>query len=253
MVVNGGPNRVASVAALVAAIGFVLQTLLFLLVATGLLGRGPQFVDTPAAQEFDYATYYASLFNYQHGIAWNVAIRDAVGPVAWTAVGILAVLTAIAIRRTLAWVSALVICLGAALAALADLVFATLIGFWRYGGWNTDVPPDMIAAGRSYEGIKTVSTYLQYDGFLVVAAGVLLLAALTGWSTRFRLLLGLLALALVAYVALDWTWPLWHSTQTSRDITALTLGVVLAPTLVLTWARELRRRAAKPAGELSAA
>jgi hypothetical protein len=87
------------------------------------------------------------------------------------------------------------------------------------------------------------STYLQYDGFIVVAAGLLALAALAGWTPMFRLLLRLTALALVTYVVLDWIWPLWHGSQLPRDLLALGLGVLLAPALVIVWNRELRRRA----------
>jgi hypothetical protein len=235
--------RVARTAALVAAAGFALQTGLFLLATTGLLGTAPEFVDTSAAQEVDYATYYASLFNHQHEIVWNVAIREAIGPVAWVGVGILAVVTAVVVGGTPARVAALVVCLGSSLAGLADLVFGTLVGFWRYGGWGTDVPADMIAAGRSYEGVKTVSTYLQYDGFVVLAIGLVVLAALPGWDSVLRVLLRLTALALVAFVVLDWVWPLWNGSQLPRDLVALSLGVALAPALVIVWAGNLRRRA----------
>ncbi len=234
--------RASRAAALVAAAGFVLQTLLFLLATTGLLGHAKGFVDTTSSQEVDYATYYADLFNHQHGIVWNVALRDAIGPVAWVGVAVLAVVTAVMVHAARAWVAAIVLCLGASLAALADLVFGSLVGFWRYGGWDIEVPANMIAAGRSYEGVKTVSTYLQYDGFIVLAVGLLVLAALTGWSPAFRVLLRLTAVALVAYAALDWVWPVWHGSQFARNVVALGVGVILAPASALMWDRELRRR-----------
>ena len=234
--------RAARIAAYVAAGGFLVQTVLFLLAATGVLGRPPELVNSTAPRELDYAKYYADFFNYQHRIVWSVALRDAIGPVVWVAVGILAVLTAVLLRSMRARVAALVICLGASLVALADLVFGTLVGFWRYGGWDAAVPSDMIAAGRSYQGVKTISTYLQYDGFIVLAAGLLVLAAVTDWTRVFRRLLRLTAVLLVAYVVLDWIWPLWHGSQMLRDILALALGVVLAPVLVIVWHRELRPR-----------
>lgn len=237
--------RAGQVAASVAAGGFIVQTALVLTQTTGLLGRAPELVKTSASREVDYATYFAGFFNYQHSIVWNVALRDAIGPVAWVAVATLAVLTAVLVRSTRAVVTALIISLGAALAALADLVFGTLVGFWRYGGWNTEVPSDMIATGRSYQGIKTLSTYLQYDGFVVVAVGLALLATLTGWTLILQRLLWLTALGLVAYVVLSWLWPIWHGTEIPTDLLAFGLGVLLAPGLAMLWARDLRRHAAR--------
>lgn len=234
--------RVAQVAAVVAAVGFAVQTVLFLVAAAGLLGSAADFTDTRAAQEIDYATYYAALFNHRHDIVWNVVLRGVIGPIAWVAVGILAVLTALLVRSVQVWIATLVVCLGAALAALADLVFATLVGFWRYGGWSNEVPTNMIAAGRAYEAVKTVSTYLQYDAFVVVAVGLIVLTRAGGWSSILRWLLGALAVALVSFAALDWVWPLWHASQWPRDLVALVLGLLLAPAATLTWARQLRRR-----------
>ena len=161
---------------------------------------------------------------------------------AWVGVAVLAVVTAVMFPAAKARVAALVLCLGESLAALADLVFGSLVGFWRYGGWDIEVPANMIAAGRSYEGVKTVSTYLQYDGFVVLAVGLLVLSAMAGWSPAFRVLLRLTAVALVAYAALDWVWPLWHGSQFARNVLALGVGVILAPASALMWDRELRRR-----------
>ena len=58
-----------------------LQSLL-LLDLTGILSSAPDFHETGNGFEQDLATYYVGFFERQHDIAWNIAIRGTVGPLA---------------------------------------------------------------------------------------------------------------------------------------------------------------------------
>ena len=236
------PHGGAVLAGTTAAAALFLQTLLVLVDSTGLLPRNPAFRETGAGPEQDLATYYVAYFERQHDIAWILAIRGTLGPLAALAMIVLA-LAFVQVRghgRPRVHVWALVFAVGALLNLLSDLVYLSLLGVWRFTGFTAEPPADMIASGRSAETVADLSSYLA------TAASVTLAAALVGVAAELSARLRILALALaaVAVVAVVASLAFW---DVVADVTSILTGAVLGPLLLVglgRWiARSVDRRA----------
>jgi hypothetical protein len=221
-------NRTALLAGTIAAAALFLQTLLFLVDSAGLLPSNPEFRETGAGPEQDLATYYVAYFERQHDIAWILAIRGTLGPVAALAMIVLALafVRARGHGRPRVQVWALVFAVGALLNLLSDLVYLSLLGVWRFTGFTAEPPADIIASGRSAETVADLSSYLATAGSVTLAAALVGVAA--ELSARLRLLaLGLAAVAVVAVVASLAFWDV------VADVTSILTGAVLGPVLLV--------------------
>jgi hypothetical protein len=240
-------GRTALIAGVVAAGALFLQSLLFVLDATGILPRAPHFHETGNGFDKDLATYYVAFFERQHDIAWNIAIRDTVGPVASIAMIVLA-LALSRVRgdgrpRLEVWTT--VFAVGALLRLISDLVYLSQLGVWRFTGFGPDPPADIIAAGRTSDAIGNLTDYLEVAAIVILAVGLVGVAALL--SRRLRLMaLVLAATLLVMAVA---TLAFW---DVVFDVTAILTGIVLGPMLLVSLGRWLAqpvdRAGVRPAG-----
>jgi hypothetical protein len=212
----------------VAAGGLFLESVLFILDATGILPSAPDFQDTGNGFAKDLATYYVGFFEHQHDIAWNIAIRDTVGPVSSVAMIVLA-LALSRVRgagrpRLEVWTA--VFAVGALLRLISDLVYLSQLGLWRFTGFRTDPPADIIASGRTSEAITNLADYLELAALLTLAVGLIGVAALL--SPRLRLLAVALAATLVVSVVAALAF--W---DVAYDVTAILTGIVLGPLLLV--------------------
>jgi len=229
--------RILMVTGLWSGVGFLTATVLFLLDQLDAFGSVPDFHPSDTDPDQALADWFASFFNHQHHLAWDIGLRDTIGPLAWIGLMVLALATLLlAERRALALLVTVLVTAGAGLAAVADLTYLSSLYWWRSGGWTGEIPTGMIATARSAEALDAVSVYLQYVGFVVVAAGLTALAQLREWTPGFRALARVEALGLVLFVAFDW----WHW-DTLFQADALLVGVLLAPVLAVWWSRQLVR------------
>jgi hypothetical protein len=227
-------GRAAVVAGAVGAVALLLQTVLFLLDEAEILASWPTFQESGAGREEDLATFYVALFERQHDMAWNIALRDLLGPVAAIALMVLA-RALVRVRgggRADPEVWALVLSVGAGLKLLSDLVYLSQLGLWRSTGFIAEPPADVIATGRASEAVTDLSNYFEYTAYLVLAVG---LAGLAGLLDKgLRLLARALVVALVVLVVVslvDW-WP-------GYAIVSLVTGIVLGPVLLAGLGRSL--------------
>jgi hypothetical protein len=221
-------GRTALLAGVIAGVGSFLQALLFLIDAAGIVPSSPDFRESGNGLDKDLATFYVAFFERQHDIAWNIALRDTVGPVASVAMIVLA-WTFVRVRgrgRPRAEVWALVFAVGALLNLLSDLVYLSQLGVWRFTGFTPEPPADIIAAGRIAEAVSNLS------GYLATAAIVTLAVALSGVAALLSPLLRLLALALVvvSLVSVVASLAFWDIVS---DVTSILSGAVLGPVLLV--------------------
>jgi hypothetical protein len=244
----GAWGRTGLVAGAIAAVGQLVQSVLFVLDATGVLGSAPPFRETGAGRDQDLATFYVAFFEHQHDIAWNIAIRDTLGPVSYVAMIVLAA-SLVRLRgrgRPGAAVWGLVFGVGALLVMLSDLVFLSQLGLWRFTGFTPVPPADIIATGRSSETVERISDYLGNAGQVTLAVALVGLAGLL--TLRLRLLTLVVALGALVSVVAALTFS-----DVLYDVTAIALGVVLAPLALLGIGRSLTsptREPAEPTTEL---
>ncbi|MCW2811519.1 MAG: hypothetical protein JWP61_1977 [Friedmanniella sp.] len=209
---------------------FLVQTVLFLLDATGALAPRIPFVTTPAGVMEDLATYYVAVNERMHTIWWDVALRDTLGPIAYLALTVLflSVVRATVSRHPRDQLAVLLVMLGGILGALNDLMYLSYTRWWFSGGFRPT--PDIVSFGVTADALDNLGTYFQRSGFLLLAAGFLLLAPTlgrlrTGWRW-LRALARLEAAAVVAWVVTDVA-----ETGTTRLVASIAAGVVLGPAL----------------------
>lgn len=104
-------------------------------------------------------------------------------------VGVLALVHVAGTGRPRQEIVRLFIMLGASAAALSDLIYLSHIAWWGPGA--IQATPDLIALGRAFEVVDSVGHYLQWAGFLVLALGLICLAATLGADGLRRRGLGL--------------------------------------------------------------
>lgn len=225
-------RRWGRTAGYVAGSAFLVQTVLFLLDATGALAPQVGFVDTPAGVMEDLAAYFTATNERMHTIWWDVAIRDVAGPVGYLALMVLviAVVRVAGRHQPRQELTVLVVVLGGSLAMLNDLMYLSFTRWWRQGGFQPTA--DIVSFGRTLDVIDNVGTYFLQAGFLLIAAGFLFLAPTLGhlrvrW-TWLRHLARLEAVALIAWVVTELT-----PTETAHYIAALAAGLLLGPALAI--------------------
>lgn len=241
-----GWGKVGRHAGLVAGVALLAQTLLFLVDTLGFIDDDPTYRATAAGEEQDLANYFLALFEHQHALVWNIAIRDVLGPIGFVAVGILALaLTRVLGRdRPDVVLSAVALQVGAAVAALADLTYLSTVGTWRLTGFSATPPADIISAGRAYEQIDNLSTYLQLAGYSVLAIGILMLARLCRRDPEMPN--GLATVATIEAVAvIGLVTASVTQSWTIFDVLAIVSGVALAPA-VLVWTGVAVHRLSSP-------
>lgn len=226
--------RTALVAGVISAVGLFVQTLLFLIDAAEILPGSPPFRETSAGRDRDLATFFIGYFERQHGIAWDIAIRDTIGPVAAIALLVLA-RALVHVRgqgRAGPQVWALVFGVGALLKLLSDLAYLSQLGLWRYTGFTAEPPADIIAGARASDAVTYLADYLEHAAFVALAVGLAGLATLL--SRRLRLLaLSVAGGLLVATVA---SLAYWF---TVYEVAAVLTGAVLGPALLVGIGRSL--------------
>jgi hypothetical protein len=150
--ISGGSSAwglVGRAAGYLAGGAFLAQTVLYLLDVTGALAPQPMYQVTDRGLQQDLIDYYVSYHERMHGIWWNVAIRDVVGPLGYLAliVLVLALSHVAGTRRPREELGRLFVVLGASTAALSDLIYLSHISWWRTGGFQAT--PDIITYGRA--------------------------------------------------------------------------------------------------------
>jgi hypothetical protein len=188
-------TRVALVSGWVAAVGLVIQTVLFLLDAANVLAAEVQFQRTGAGVEVDRAQYYADYFERQRAILWDIVVRDAVGPVAFVALAIwaLAVVFRLGPAGPIGPLTVFFFTVGSVLHVVSDLVFLSLERFWRFEGWSADPPGPMNSFGAAVDAIDISTIYLEASSYLVLAAGAWCLARMITHDGRVPRWLGVAA------------------------------------------------------------
>jgi hypothetical protein len=229
--------RLLRVAGYVAAGGFVVTTVLYLLDATDALGASPEFHRTGSGRLVDEATYFAAFFNHQHAIWWDIAARDTVGPVALLSLAVVGVCLANVWdwRRPAMQLAVAALWFGAVFATVNSLLYLGELNYWRYGGWSADPALGMVAIGRSAEGIDHLTVYPEALGYTLIAVAVLLLTRL-GSANRvgavtttlgYAETICLLGLVLCSVTGADLAY----------DLFAVTAGVIVGPAFLVALVR----------------
>ena len=239
--------RIGRWAAYGAAAAFVTQSVLFLLDVSGVLAPRVPFTPSGRGLEQDLIEFYVRQSERMHGIWWNVAVRDVVGPLGYLALAVTihALVHVARSPRPRQELGRLFITLGAAAAALADVMYLGHVAWWRPGALQPT--PDVIAHGRAFEVVDVVGQRIQWGGLLVLALGLVCMAPTLGGARlerrRLSLVAHLQAAALVAFVA---------ATAAGADaaslVAAAAAGLVLAPVLAILLGHSLRSGRAQPHG-----
>ncbi|HJP64807.1 MAG TPA: hypothetical protein VKA30_00725 [Actinomycetota bacterium] len=235
-----GWNRIGAIAASTAGGALLVQTLLYLTAAAGLLGPSPTFHRTAAGPLQDTATYYAAYFAHQHHILWDIALRDSIGPIGWIGlmVAALAVANLIHRRPSLAQLIVVLVAIGAGLEVLEDLTFLSLTNYWRNPGWRATPAAGMVAVGRAVESIDSLSSMFQRSGYVILAVALFLVGLLCRTEVRLPSRLAPLAYALSLGVFASAIASILEAT-TAFNIVGLAVGVVLGPAFLLWLGRHL--------------
>jgi hypothetical protein len=216
----------------VAAAGFAVTTVLYLLDATDALHASPNFHPSRHGQVEDEATYFAAFFNHQHAIWWDIATRDTVGPIA------LLSLTVVGIclgnlwdsRRPALQLAVALVSFGAVFGTVNSLLYLGELNYWRHGGWSANPAFGMVAIGRSAEGIDHLTVYPEAWGYTLIAAGVLLIARVgraNQIGTTARLLGYAEAICLIGLVLGSIT-----GTDLAYQLFAVAAGLVVGPSFL---------------------
>jgi hypothetical protein len=231
-------RRWGRTAGYVAGTAFLLQTILFLLDATGVLAPQVGFVDTPAGVMDDLATYYVASNERMHTIWWDVAVRDVAGPIGFVALMVLSisVVRVAGGRGPRDELAVLFVVLGGSLGALNDLMYLSYTHWWRAGGFRAD--SDIVAFGVTLDAIDNVGTFFLRTGYLLLALGFILLAPTlghlrSGWRW-LRAVALLEAVGLLAWIATDLA-----QLNTAHYVASVAAGIVLGPALAVLAARAM--------------
>jgi hypothetical protein len=239
--------RVGRLAAYVAAIGFFVTTVLYLLDVYDVLDPTPTYVQTSAGQLHDEAQFWAAVFAHQHAILWTVIVRDIVGPAAFIAL----IVVGVALRRVAGGdrperqLMVTFLGVGGVISAIASLIYLGNVEFWRmsWGGFTPAGETSMVAVGRATAAIDNLTTWPEAFGYVVIALGIVSLGALVRHDARLPRRLGTFAyVTAAALVGLAVATAL--DADGARSILALTVGAALAPVLCMWTGRTLGRKGA---------
>jgi hypothetical protein len=228
--------RVGRLAAYVAAIGFLVTTVLYLLDVYDVLDPTPTYVQTSAGQLHDEAQFWAAIFAHQQAILWDVIVRDIVGPAAFIAL----IVVGVALRRAAGGdrpegqLMVTFLGVGGVISAIASLIYLGNVEFWRvsWGGFTPAGETSMVAVGRATTAIDNLTTWPEAFGYVVIALGIVSLGALVRHDTRLPRRLGTLAYVTAA-VLVGLAVATAMDADGARSILALAVGAVLAPTICI--------------------
>lgn len=232
--------RIGRNAGYLAGVSFIVGTVLYLLDALDVLGKGPEYHATNAGQLRDEANFWVAVFAHQRDIVWDIIARDTILPIALVALIVLG----LAIRhlagseRPEGHLMVTFLAVGGIFAIVADLTYLGAAEFWRIRGWSANPPEIMVAVGRVTEGIDSLTRWPEAAGFAVLALGALYLAllcrtseALPAWGAAVAAVTAALLVAIAIASVARWDTP--------YEILSLVLGVVLAPVLTIGLGRHL--------------
>jgi hypothetical protein len=227
-------RSVGRTAGYVVGVATFVATVLYLIDALGALGSDPDYHPTAAGPTQDEATFYVAYFAHKHHVLWTIIARDTLFPVAFVALGVVA----LAIRRLVGpddprgQLLTLFFVIGGTISALSDLVYLGAAEYFRVTGWSARPPELMTAIGRSSEAIERLTVWLEPAGFVVLAAGLLALGRLCRarieLPSRLALLAELEALLLLGVSVAG----VMHS-DTAYDVFSLLTGALVGPALGL--------------------
>jgi hypothetical protein len=225
-------SRIGRIAAFCAAIGFWVVTVLYLLDVFDVLDPSPEYVSTSAGQLQDEARFWATVFEHQHRIVWDVIVRDMVGPAAFVALIIVGVALARAIGgdRPARRLMVTFLTAGGVISAIASLLYLGNAEYWRRP-WGPIAPggeTSVVAVGRATTAIDNLTMWPEAFGYLVLALGVVCIGSVVRRGSGMPKRLGTLAyvtaaslVGLAVATALD--------TDTPRSVLSFVVGAVLAP------------------------
>lgn len=211
---------------------FFAQTVLYLLDATGVLAPQTQFYLTERGMQQALIDYYFAYNERMHGIWWDVALRDILGPLGYLALMILvrALIHTAGTGKPREELAQLFVVLGASAAALSDVMFLSHVRWWRAGGFQAT--PDIIAFGRANEIVDNAGLYVQWAGYLVLALGFICikptLAAALGRRHRLSVLAYFQAGAGIALVLTNVT-----DADAAANVVAVASGLIVGPALAI--------------------
>ena len=236
--------RVGRPAAYVAALGFLVTTVLYLLDVYDVLNPTPSYVQTSPSQLHDEAQFWARMFAHQHAILWDVIVRDVVGPAAFVAL----IVVGVALGRLVGGdrperqLMVMFLVVGGVLSAIASLLYLGNAEFWRLS-WSDPQKggeTSMIAVGRATTAIDNLTTWPEAFGYLVIALGIMCLGMLVRRNANLPSRMGTFAqVTAAALVALAVATAM--NADGARSILALAVGAVLAPVLCVWLGRTLGR------------
>lgn len=238
-------RRIGRAAGYLAGGAFLAQTILFLLDVTGVLAAPVAYQATERGSQQDLVDYYVDYHERMHGIWWDVALRDVLGPLGYLALIVLvvALLHVAGAGRPREELGQLFVVLGASTAALSDLMYLSHISGWRSGGF--EATPDIIAYGRAVEVVDNVGNYLQWAGFLVLALGFTCLGPTLSGAAFRRRWLGILAYlqaaGLMAFVLTNVA-----EAKVAGYIAAVASGLIIGPALAILLGHALATEQVEP-------
>jgi hydrogenase/urease accessory protein HupE len=235
-------NRVGRNAAYVAGASFFVGTVLFLLDAADLLGKGPAYHATSAGPLQDEANFWVAAFEHQHGILWDIIARDLILPLGFVALIVLglAVRHLVGSERPEGQLMVAFLVVGGVLSAIADLTFLADVEYWRFTGLKAHPPEIAVSIGRATQAIDTLTRWPEIAGFAVVAMGVLYLGVLCRTRPELPAAVGIVAFveaALLVGVALA---EAFHN-DSMNQLFSLVTGVLIAPVLAFWLGRHFAR------------
>jgi len=239
-------------AAYLAAGAFVLTTVLYLLDATDVLRASPVFRQTGRGQVADEATFFAALFNHQHAIWWDIALRDTLGPVAVLSLaGVGLALANLRGWRPSMQLTVALLSFGAVFVTVNSLLYLGELNYWRFGGWSAHPAAGMVAIGRSAEGIDHLTVYPEALGYTLVAVALVVLVrhglrAQLGSSTTalgYAAAASLLGLVVCQVATFD----------VGYDVFAVIAGIVLGPAFLVGLSRTVVPPLVRPETQLRTA
>jgi Domain of unknown function (DUF4386) len=236
--------RIGRIAAYVAAVGFFVVTVLYLLDVYDVLDPSPQYVQTSAGQLQDEANFWVRVFEHQHAIVWDVIARDVAGPVALVALIVLGT----TLRRRIVgdrperqlMVAFLIV--GGVFTAMSSLLYLGNAEFWRqpWGPMQAGGETSVIAVGRVTTAINNLTTWTEAFGYLVLALGVVCIGVAVRRQREMPKGLGVLAYV-TGVALLGLAVATAGDTDAPRSILALAVGAVLAPWVCLWLGRVVGR------------
>jgi hypothetical protein len=227
--------RTGRIAGYLAAVGFLVTTVLFLVEAANLLGTPPEFVQTTRTSAGllpDEARFWAATFAYQHRILWDVFARDLIGSAAFIAL----IVVGVALRhravgdRPAGQLMVTFLTVGGIVSVIANLLYLGNAEFWRlsWGPPPSGAETSFVAVGRATTAIDNLTEWPEAFGYLLLAAGVVCIASVVrreaGMPRWLPALCWMTAAALVAFAL-----SIAFQADGSRQIAALAVGAVLAP------------------------